>query len=136
MLIVMKTMGDRIREERLRLGLNPTELARKIGTSRQNIYRWQDGSGNPSEANLQALAGVFGRSVRWLRDGELAEFDIDENELVSLYELVKARSSSRGVSLSPVQELRMALALYHFSKRGIDITERDVDLAIDGAISA
>lgn len=59
------TLQDRITKARTHAGLNQGELAEKLGVSRNTLNRWESGSRNPSEKNLQALAEATGVPVEW-----------------------------------------------------------------------
>ena len=55
--------GEIIKKLRTEIGMTQTELAEKIGTSKQNIYKYENGiiTNIPSD-RLQALSDVFGVS--------------------------------------------------------------------------
>lgn len=55
--------GEIIKNLRIESGMTQTELAEKIGTSKQNIYKYENGiiTNIPSD-RLQALSDVFGVS--------------------------------------------------------------------------
>jgi len=65
----MKTIGDRLREARLRAGLSQRELAGP-GVSYAYISRIEAGVRTPSVKVLRKLAPKLGVSVAWLETGQ------------------------------------------------------------------
>jgi transcriptional regulator with XRE-family HTH domain len=65
----MATVGDRIRERRLELGLSQRELAGK-GASYAYISRIEANTRVPSTKVLRFIAPKLGVSVHWLETGE------------------------------------------------------------------
>lgn len=54
------TMGQRIKDARLKAGLTQTELAEKLGISYQSIGQWERDLRNPKYENLQRIAKALG----------------------------------------------------------------------------
>lgn len=65
----MATIGDRIRERRLDLGLSQRDLATD-GVSYAFISRLESNARTPSVKALRKLAPQLGVSVHWLETGE------------------------------------------------------------------
>ena len=65
----MSSVGDRIRERRLALGLSQRELASE-GVSYAYISRLEANTRRPSVRALRKLAVKLGVSVHWLETGE------------------------------------------------------------------
>ncbi len=71
------TMGESENEQGFQLRLDQVlrqfpsvaEMARAVGVSDNAIYKWMSGRGQPSVANLVALAGAAKVSVEWLATG-------------------------------------------------------------------
>lgn len=57
-----------MRAERARRGLSAKELARELGVSSNQIFRWELGEQEPSASNLLALANFYGCSPEYLLD--------------------------------------------------------------------
>jgi transcriptional regulator with XRE-family HTH domain len=72
------TVGDRIRQRRLELGLSQRDIASK-GVSYAFISRIETGARKPSVTALRKLAPKLGVSVDWLETGKeptrFARFD-------------------------------------------------------------
>ena len=60
---VSKTLPDAIQENRKRCGLTQEQLAQRLNVSRQAVSKWENGTAEPSTANLLTLAEVFGITV-------------------------------------------------------------------------
>ena len=61
-----QTLGQRISEERKKLGLSQESLGEKIGVSRQAISKWESDGAIPEIDKLIFLSRLFGVSVGWL----------------------------------------------------------------------
>lgn len=69
----MHNYGDALRYQRESAGLNQSELAKALGTSHQNINRWENGSVIPNIDYCIQLADFYdisldellGRDRRW-----------------------------------------------------------------------
>ena len=51
-------IGDRLREERERLGYSQPEFAGFAGTAKQTLFSWESGHFSPKADQLSALAGA------------------------------------------------------------------------------
>ena len=60
------TMGQRISEQRKKLGLSHEALGEQMGVSRQAISKWEADAAVPEIDKLIALSKLFGVSVGWL----------------------------------------------------------------------
>lgn len=60
------TIGQRIAEERKKLGLSQEALGEKLGVSRQAISKWESDASVPEIDKLIVLSKLFGVSVGWL----------------------------------------------------------------------
>ena len=56
------TLGQRISTYRKQLGISQEALGERLGVSRQAVSKWENGTSDPSTANLLALAKLFGVS--------------------------------------------------------------------------
>lgn len=60
------TLGQRIQEHRLRLGLSQAGLGEKLGVSRQAVSRWEADGAVPDTDKLIALSRLFGLTLNEL----------------------------------------------------------------------
>jgi transcriptional regulator with XRE-family HTH domain len=56
-------LGARLRAARLRGGMTQAQLARAVGTSERNIFRWEHGKNSPRLKYLSAIAAATGETV-------------------------------------------------------------------------
>ena len=56
----------RIAAERLLIGISQEKLAMHLGTTKQTIYRWENGLANPRLPDLCNMAAFFGCTTDWL----------------------------------------------------------------------
>ena len=78
--------GDLLREARLRAGLSQAELARRAGTPRSAIGRWERGEVLPSFERLRELVRACGLEVTY----GLASADLEEHDLTFVKVLQRA----------------------------------------------
>ena len=69
--------GDILREARLRAGLTQAELARRAGTHRSAIGRWERGEALPSLEKLRELVRACGLELTF----RIANADLDDHDL-------------------------------------------------------
>ena len=62
----MKIFGKRVKELREERGISMGELARHIGTSQQNVSRWESGEVMPGGDALLKLSKFFNVSIDYL----------------------------------------------------------------------
>src|SRR5437870_3282915 len=71
----------RLRQERVRRGWTQSEVAERIGSTRVNISRWENGMIVPGPYYRQRLSDLFGKSIQEL--GFIPENSKERNEEVS-----------------------------------------------------
>lgn len=60
--IIRKSLGQVIKENRLRCKMTQEFVSETLGVSRQAVSKWENGTSDPSTSNLIALAKLFGVS--------------------------------------------------------------------------
>lgn len=60
--IIRKSLGEVLRENRLRCKMTQEFVSEAIGVSRQAVSKWENGTSDPSTSNLIALAELYGVS--------------------------------------------------------------------------
>ena len=66
---VRTTLGEKLRENRVRCKLSQEFVAEAVGVSRQAVSKWENGVSDPSTSNLIALAKLYGLSAEELLEG-------------------------------------------------------------------
>lgn len=67
MIACMETLASRIREARERAGLSMSDLAKRVGVSKQAVWGWETGSTKgPRPEHLLALRDILSVSIDWL----------------------------------------------------------------------
>ena len=66
---VRTTLGEMLRENRVRCKMSQEFVAEAVGVSRQAVSKWENGISDPSTSNLIALAKLYGLSVEELLEG-------------------------------------------------------------------
>jgi HTH-type transcriptional regulator, cell division transcriptional repressor len=64
------TLGDRLTLAREAAGLDPGQLAQRIGVRPQTLRNWEEDRAEPRANRLQMLAGMLNVSMIWLMSGE------------------------------------------------------------------
>lgn len=59
----MQTLGETLKYYRTRANMTQEYVAQTLGVSRQAVSKWENGTSDPSTANLLALAKLFGISA-------------------------------------------------------------------------
>lgn len=63
------SFAKRLAEARMNVGLNQTELAKRLGVSAQSVQQWESGNTAPRSKRMQSLAWTLGVSQEWLAFG-------------------------------------------------------------------
>jgi transcriptional regulator with XRE-family HTH domain len=95
--------SKRLKDMREIRGLSQTELGERVGVSKQQIYRYEQGRGEPDASTLSALAKELEVSADYLLglvddyEGHLLEADLpdDEREALLAFRAYKAGNSTR-----------------------------------------
>ena len=66
---VRMTLGEKLRENRVRCKMSQEFVAEAVGVSRQAVSKWENGISDPSTSNLIALAKLYGLSAETLLEG-------------------------------------------------------------------
>ena len=61
-----KTLGEVLKQHRVRCKMTQEFVAETLGVSRQAVSKWESGTSAPSTTNLMALAKLFGVSAEEL----------------------------------------------------------------------
>ena len=61
--VVCKSLGEALKENRVRGQMTQEFVAEHLGVSRQAVSKWENGTSDPSTSNLLALAKLFGVSA-------------------------------------------------------------------------
>ena len=56
---VAKSLGEALRENRIRCQMTQEFVAETLGVSRQSVSKWENGSSDPNTSNLIALAKLY-----------------------------------------------------------------------------
>lgn len=87
------TMGQRIAEQRKRLGLSLEALGEKLDVSRQAVSKWEADGAVPGVDKLIAMSKLFGVSIGWLlgveEQSESQEETISEKQIEVLEQIVR-----------------------------------------------
>ena len=60
--VVRKSLGEALKENRVRCQMTQEFVAEHLGVSRQAVSKWENGTSDPSTSNLLALAKLYGIS--------------------------------------------------------------------------
>ena len=63
---VRKSLGEALKEHRTACKMTQEFVAEQLGVSRQAVSKWENGTSDPSTANLLALAKLYGVSAEEL----------------------------------------------------------------------
>ena len=57
--IVRKSLGEVLKDHRVRCQMTQEFVAERLGVSRQAVSKWENGTSDPSTSNLLALASLY-----------------------------------------------------------------------------
>lgn len=63
---VCQTLGEALKENRLRCRMTQEFVSEALGVSRQAVSKWENGTSDPSTSNLLALGKLYGISTEEL----------------------------------------------------------------------
>lgn len=64
--VIKKSLGEELKENRLRCKMTQEFVPETLGVSRQAVSKWENGTSDPSTSNLLALAKLYGISAEEL----------------------------------------------------------------------
>lgn len=64
--VIRKSLGEMLKENRLRCKMTQEFISETLGVSRQAVSKWESGTSDPSTSNLLALAKLYGISAEEL----------------------------------------------------------------------
>ena len=59
---IRRTLGEELKENRLRCKMTQEFVSETLGVSRQAVSKWENGTADPSTSNLMAIAKLYGVS--------------------------------------------------------------------------
>lgn len=66
-------LPERLAESRIKRRIGPTEAGRAAGVTKQTIYNWERGIGEPNLTQAVALASLYEVDLAWLIGYPLVE---------------------------------------------------------------
>lgn len=150
----MTDIRGRIRNKRNELGLNQTELSKRVGVSKVAVSQWENGDTSPKGENLLKLARSLGVSPEWLISGKvspdqprlpdgidyvpvtvwdhISDLDPDQHVVVPRVRVKFAAGLGREVSFEPdLHDRGNAYRLDWIRSKGLD-PKRLIVVTIDG----
>lgn len=82
------TLGKRIENIRLELGLNKTEFGKLFGTTGSLVKKWESDKVIPSENRLKAIADIGNKTVEYLLYGDSMVTDVYDDCLTNLEKFI------------------------------------------------
>ena len=73
--VIKKSLGEKLKENRLRCKMTQEFVSETLGVSRQAVSKWENGTSDPSTSNLLALAKLYGISAEELLNSIKAKED-------------------------------------------------------------
>ena len=58
--IIRKSLGELLKENRLRRKMTQEFVSERLGISRQAVSKWENGTADPSTSNLLSIANLYG----------------------------------------------------------------------------
>ncbi|MFQ7001580.1 MAG: helix-turn-helix domain-containing protein [Clostridium sp.] len=112
--MLYKTLGTRIRDERLKLNLTQEELAEKANISPSYMGRIERGERNPTLENLVKIANILGTTIDYLLK------DCINPNTDNTIEQMKALLSERSLEDKKMALDVVKVMLAHIDERNLD----------------
>lgn len=78
--IIRKSLGEVLKENRLRCKMTQEFVSETLGVSRQAVSKWENGTSDPSTSNLIALSKLYGvSSEELLKSTDTGSKDENQN---------------------------------------------------------
>ena len=92
--MIVSTLGDRLREARIRTGFTLEKAAESIGVKLNTVWRYEKGEIHPSEPVLRLCSQVYNRPVEWFYGEDVSEEPaLDQSPIDADRELVMNEAS-------------------------------------------
>ena len=75
-----RSLGEGLKEHRVRCKMTQEFVAETIGVSRQAVSKWENGTSEPNTSNLMALARLYGIPAEDLLKGVESALEAQEKE--------------------------------------------------------
>lgn len=115
--------SEKLKKRRQELGFKQTEIARKLGISKQSYFAWEKGTAQPTKNNLAKLEELLNVSVGYFNELEIAtlykRLNNDDQDKALSY--VKSLVERRNV-VSIFKEARFAYKVYERLSAGVGAT--------------
>lgn len=107
------TFGDRLAGAREAAGLEPSELAEKLGVKLAVVEAWENDLKEPRANRVQMLAGLLGVSLRWMLTGigdgpdapdDLDASDADIDKILSEMRSIRVDMAQNAVKLGQLEK--------------------------------
>ena len=72
------TMGGRIKEQRMKMGMTQEELAEKMFTTKMTISHYENDQTDIKGSVIVEIAGILGTTAGYLLNSEIIVSDVDE----------------------------------------------------------
>jgi transcriptional regulator with XRE-family HTH domain len=114
-IVLMSTLGGRIKIVQIRSGLQQPQFAKNLGVSKETLIHYQKDRRHPDSEFLSNLCKIFGVNPAWLLIGEgesfvegsAQEIEITDREKVSatdpVLQLLHEEERQAGITLNPDQ---------------------------------
>ncbi len=119
------TVGDRIKRARERLGLNQSELARRVGVRPQAVQQWENGSNFPADRDrYEQIAKVLEVTPYWLEyGGESTPVGFDGEMLEIVLSSVRGAEMELGIQLPAPTHGRIVHDIYAAAMSDFEIRQ-------------
>jgi transcriptional regulator with XRE-family HTH domain len=88
------SIGEKIKSERLRLGMSQSKLGEMLQVTQQAVGKWEKNLSEPDSQTLNRLAMIFGVSVDYL---------VGLNELTP-QEVAAGLSKTKTITITPIED--------------------------------
>lgn len=113
---------EKLKQRRQELGLKQTEIAKKLGISKQSYFAWEKGVTQPTKNNLAKLEELLNVPVGYFNELEIATLYKKLNNGNQDKALSYVKSLVKQQNVVPINEARFSYKVYERLSAGIGAT--------------
>lgn len=109
------TMGGRIKEQRMKMGMTQEELAEKMFTTKMTISHYENDQTDIKGSVIVEIAGILGTTAGYLLNSEIAVNDVDE-QMKEMMEIFRGLGNDE-IRRVAIEQVKLLIKTLELSKK-------------------
>ena len=109
------TMGGRIKEQRMKMGMTQEELAEKMFTTKMTISHYENDQTDIKGSVIVEIAGILGTTAGYLLNSEIAVNDVDE-QMKKMMEIFRGLGNDE-IRRVAIEQVKLLIKTLELSKK-------------------